>query len=172
VAAKRRRAAVLDRRHDIELGQTQVTGLNGTIASSFSSEDIGDLERGAQAASAAGILALHQQRQMLERTGHRADRLGRNARVEGGRIELAVAQQDLDHADICCRPDRRQRPGGPGRRLQRRAERCRHLPDKVVDQGRYFAQQMEAAGGKVGLLNRLLQLGTECAGASHHEAHC
>jgi hypothetical protein len=44
VAAKRRRAAVLDRRHDLELGQAQVTGLNATIAGSFSSEDIGDLE--------------------------------------------------------------------------------------------------------------------------------
>jgi hypothetical protein len=74
VAAKRRRAAGLDRRHDLELGQAQVTGLSGTIAGSLSAEDIGDLERGAQAASAAGFLALHQQRQMLERTGHRADR--------------------------------------------------------------------------------------------------
>jgi hypothetical protein len=44
VAAKGRRAAVLDRRHDLELGQAQVPGLSGTIAGSFSSEDIGDLE--------------------------------------------------------------------------------------------------------------------------------
>jgi hypothetical protein len=44
VAAECRRAAGLDRRHDLELGQAQVTGLNGTIAGSFSSEDIGDLE--------------------------------------------------------------------------------------------------------------------------------
>jgi hypothetical protein len=44
MAAKRGRAAVLDCRHDLELGQAQVTGLNGTIAGSFSSEDIGDLE--------------------------------------------------------------------------------------------------------------------------------
>jgi hypothetical protein len=100
VAAKRRRAAGLDRRHDLELGQAQVTGLSGTIAGSLSPEDVGDLERGAQAGSVAGILALHQQRQMLERTGHRADRLGCNARVERGRIELAVSQQDLDDADI------------------------------------------------------------------------
>jgi len=100
VAAKRRGAAVLDRRHDLELGQAQMAGLNGAIAGSFSSEDIGDLERGAQVGSAAGILALHQHRQMLERTGHRADRFGRNARVECGGIELAVPQQDLDDADI------------------------------------------------------------------------
>ena len=91
VAAEGRRAAVLDRRHDLELGQAQMTGLDGTIAGAFSSEDIGDLDRGAQAASAAGILAFHQQRQMLERTGHRADRLGRNTRIERGRIELGCA---------------------------------------------------------------------------------
>jgi hypothetical protein len=93
VTAECCRAAVLDRRHDLELGQVQVAGLGGTIAGPFSSEDIGDLDRGAQAASAAGILALHQQRQTLERTGHRADRLGRNARIERGRIKLAVTQQ-------------------------------------------------------------------------------
>src|SRR5271169_79262 len=44
VAAKRRRAAVLNRRHDLELGQAQVTGLGGTIAGTFSPEDIGDLD--------------------------------------------------------------------------------------------------------------------------------
>ena len=44
VAAQRGRAAVLDRRHDFELGQAQVTGPGGTIARSFSAEDIGDLE--------------------------------------------------------------------------------------------------------------------------------
>jgi len=63
-------AAVLDRRHDLELGQAQVAGLSGTIAGPFSAEDISDLKRGAHAASAAGILPLHQQRQTLERTGH------------------------------------------------------------------------------------------------------
>ncbi len=100
VAAKGRRAAVLDRRHDLELGQAQMTGLGGAIGGSFGSEDVGDLERGAQADLAAGILALHQQCQMLERTGDRADRLGGNARIQRGRIELAVPQQDLDDADI------------------------------------------------------------------------
>jgi hypothetical protein len=35
-----------------------VAGLSGAIAGAFSSEAIGDLERGAQAGSAAGILAL------------------------------------------------------------------------------------------------------------------
>jgi hypothetical protein len=44
MAAKRRRPAVLDRRHDLELGKAQVTGLNGAIAGPFRSEDIGDLK--------------------------------------------------------------------------------------------------------------------------------
>jgi hypothetical protein len=70
-----------------------MTGLDDTIAGAFSSEDIGDLDRGAQAALAAGILAFHQQRQTLERTCHRADRLGRHTRIERGRIKLAMPQQ-------------------------------------------------------------------------------
>ena len=44
VTAERRRAAVLDRRHDLELDQAQVSCLGGTIAGTFGSEDIGDLE--------------------------------------------------------------------------------------------------------------------------------
>jgi hypothetical protein len=76
-----------------------MAGLSGAIAGAFSPEDIGDLERGAQAASVDGFLALHQHRQMLERTGHRTDRFGCNARVKCGRIELAVPQQDLDDAE-------------------------------------------------------------------------
>jgi hypothetical protein len=100
VTAECCRAAGLNRRHDLELGQGQVAGPGGRIAGPFSSEDIGDLDRGAQAASAAGILALHQQSQTLERTGHRTDRLGGNARIERRGIKLAVPRQDLDYADI------------------------------------------------------------------------
>jgi hypothetical protein len=70
-----------------------VAGLSGTIAGTLSTEDVSNLERGAQAASAAGILPLHQHRQTLERTGHRPDCLGCDLCIEGGRIELAVSQQ-------------------------------------------------------------------------------
>ena len=58
VAAKRRRAAGLDRRHDLELGQAQMTGPGGAITGAFGTEDVGDLECGAQAASAAGLPVL------------------------------------------------------------------------------------------------------------------
>ena len=96
MAAESRRPAVLDRRHDLELGKAQVTRLNGAIAGPFRSEDIGDLKRGAQTGSVAVLLALHQRRQTFERTGDRVDRLGRDASIERGRIEFAVPHQDLD----------------------------------------------------------------------------
>ena len=70
--------------------------LAGTLRWAVSAEDIGDLERGAQAASAAGIVAFHQHAEMLERTRHRADRLGGDAGVERGRVQLGVPEQNLD----------------------------------------------------------------------------
>ena len=47
MAAKRRRAAVLDRRHDLELMKAQVPGMGGPIIGAGGTEDVGDLERGA-----------------------------------------------------------------------------------------------------------------------------
>lgn len=37
---------------------------------------------------------------MVEQARHGVDRPGGDLRVERGRFELAVAQQDLDHVDI------------------------------------------------------------------------
>src|SRR5690348_3993393 len=50
--------------------------------------------------SAARILAFHQQLQMLERARHGPDRLGGDAGVERGRIQLGVPEQNLDDANI------------------------------------------------------------------------
>ena len=47
VTAQGRRAAMLDRRHDLELMKAQVPGMGGPISGAGSTEDIGDLERGA-----------------------------------------------------------------------------------------------------------------------------
>ena len=47
MAAERRRAAGLDRRHDLELMKAQVPGICCPIGGAGSTEDIGDLERGA-----------------------------------------------------------------------------------------------------------------------------
>ena len=40
-------AAMLDRRHDLELMKAQVSGMGGPISGAGSTEDVGDLERGA-----------------------------------------------------------------------------------------------------------------------------
>ena len=40
-------AAVLDRRHDLELLQAQMPGMGGPVGGAGSAEDVGDLERGA-----------------------------------------------------------------------------------------------------------------------------
>jgi hypothetical protein len=39
-------AAVLDRRHDLELLQAQVPGLGGPVGGANGTEDVGNLERG------------------------------------------------------------------------------------------------------------------------------
>jgi hypothetical protein len=47
MAAHGRGAAILDRRHDLELMKAQVPGMAGPIGRAGGTEDIGDLERGA-----------------------------------------------------------------------------------------------------------------------------
>ena len=46
VTAERRGAAVLDCRHDLELGEAQVTCLGGPVSRPGCAEDVGDLDRG------------------------------------------------------------------------------------------------------------------------------
>ena len=54
VAAESCSAAGLDRRHDLELVQAQVSGMGSAIGRPGSSEDIGDLEGGAHAQGSGG----------------------------------------------------------------------------------------------------------------------
>jgi hypothetical protein len=44
MTAQSRRAALLDRRHDLELMKAQVPGMGGPISGAGGTEDIGDLE--------------------------------------------------------------------------------------------------------------------------------
>ena len=88
MAAERRRAAGLDRRHDLELGKAQVTGVGLSPAGPLSAKDVGDLDRGAQAGSGAALLTL-QRRQPFQRTVDVADRVDGDAGVERGRLQFA-----------------------------------------------------------------------------------
>ena len=49
VTAKGRGAAVLDRRHDLELLQCQMPCMGGPVGGPGSAEDVGNLDRGAHA---------------------------------------------------------------------------------------------------------------------------
>src|SRR3954464_5257319 len=49
---------------------------------------------------APGAVTLHEQLEVLERARHGPDRLRRHAGVERGRVELGMAEQDLDDANV------------------------------------------------------------------------
>src|SRR5439155_21754369 len=78
VATKRSGAAMFDRRHDPELMQTQMLGMDGAIRRPCGTEDVGDLDRGAHQTSTVGLLSAGGQRQPVEWTDHRAHRPGRH----------------------------------------------------------------------------------------------
>lgn len=99
MAAERRGPALLDRRHDLELLEAEVPGMGGPIGGTSAAENIGDLERGLHG-SAGRRLVRHEGGQPLERAGDGMDRSRRYLGVKRGRLQLAVAKQDLDHADI------------------------------------------------------------------------
>ena len=100
VAAERGGAAGLDSRHHLELIQAQVPGTGGPVRWAGGAEDVSNLERGAHRGSTGGCLPLHQRHQMVQRTGHCADRPGGDLGVERGRLELAVPEQHLNDADV------------------------------------------------------------------------
>jgi hypothetical protein len=101
--AERRRAAVLDRRHRLELTEADMAGVGLSPRRTVAAEDIRDLRnraRHARRASGGRSNLLEFERDMLQRAHDLADRLGGNPGVERRGVELGVTQQDLDHADI------------------------------------------------------------------------
>src|SRR3546814_186965 len=54
VSTERGGAAMFDRRHDLELMQAQMPGMRGAIRGPCSTEDVGDLERGAHQPQPSG----------------------------------------------------------------------------------------------------------------------
>src|SRR3546814_11489466 len=54
VSTERGGAAMFDRRHDLELMQAQMPGMRGAIRGPCSTEDVGDLERGAHQLQPSG----------------------------------------------------------------------------------------------------------------------
>ena len=52
------------------------------------------------AGSGPRALSFYQQREMLERTGYRADRLRRDLGIKRGRVEFGMSQEDLNNSDV------------------------------------------------------------------------
>jgi hypothetical protein len=102
MAAESGGAAVLDRRHDLQLGEAQMPCLGETIAGPCGPEDIGDLQRGGSHDASAVALRLlaDQARDLVERTGDGPHRTRRHLGIQRGVVELGMAQQDLDDADV------------------------------------------------------------------------
>src|SRR5215203_6628091 len=103
MAAERRRAAALDRRHHLELAEAHMASVGLPPRSSMVAEDIRGLEnraRHARRASGRRSNLLELQRDMFQRAHHLLDRLGSNPRVERRVLELGVAKQNLDDTNV------------------------------------------------------------------------
>src|SRR5713226_7979700 len=120
MAAERCRAAVLDRRHHLELAEADMAGIGLAPRRSMAAEDIRNLqlwtcqERRALGGQldlglvfslllgrVFGLVLLGPQRcEAIERAHDLADRVGGDARIERRRLEFGVTQQDLDHPNI------------------------------------------------------------------------
>lgn len=75
--------------------------MSGPVWRAGGAEDVGDLERGAHASSAARRPSFHSgHSQPVERTGHVTQSPGSDPGVESGGIQPGVAEQRLDDADV------------------------------------------------------------------------
>src|SRR5690606_19455447 len=99
MSAQCRCAAVLDRRHNLELAQAEMSRMDFPIVRPCSTEDIGDLHRGTHG-SAVWRLAFHQSHQSIKRSRDRVNGSGGDLRIESRRLQLAMPEQNLDDADI------------------------------------------------------------------------
>src|SRR5688572_1081776 len=93
MAAERRRAAVLDRRHYLQLAKAQMAGVGAAPCRSMIAEDIRDLQcrtRHASRALGRWLDPFDLAGDMLQRAHDTLDRLGGDAGIERRGVELGV----------------------------------------------------------------------------------
>src|SRR5215469_17007139 len=120
VPAERCRAAVLDRRHHLELAEADMAGVGLAPRLAMAAEDIRNLQLWTcqERRALGGRLSLDlvvrlllgrvfdlvllglQRREAVERAHDLADRVGGNPRIERRRLKFGVTEQDLDHPNI------------------------------------------------------------------------
>ena len=101
-SAERGGAAGLDRRHDLQLAEADMARVGLAPRRPMGAKDVGDLEGGRAMRPQSGgrRSAREVDAQPLERALDLADGTDGDARIERGRLELGVAEQYLDHANI------------------------------------------------------------------------
>jgi hypothetical protein len=103
VPAQHRRAAALDRCHDLELPKTHVAGIGLPPCRPVVAEDIRDLQRRPQHArrmSTRCLNLLELDRDVLQRAHDCINGLGGHPRVERGILKLGMAEQYLNHPNV------------------------------------------------------------------------
>src|SRR5215813_704715 len=103
MTAERCRAAVLDRRHHLELAEAHMAGIGLTPCRAVVAEDIRDLQswtRHARRTLAGWPHLLELQGDMLQWAPHLLDRFGGNPRIECRVLELGVTEQNLDDPNV------------------------------------------------------------------------
>src|SRR5215469_14168361 len=103
MATKRRRAALFDRRHDLELTEAHMPGIGPAPVGSMAIKDVGDLQPRRRTAAwlDLGSRSLFDQWcEPVEGAGDGADRHIGDAGVKRRGVELGVAQKRLDQANI------------------------------------------------------------------------
>jgi hypothetical protein len=96
MAAQRRRAATLDRRHHLELAEAHMAGVGFAPRRSMAVENIRDLQcrtRHPRRALGGRLGLLDLAGDMLQRAHDLPDRLGGDAGIERRGIDLGVAEQ-------------------------------------------------------------------------------
>jgi hypothetical protein len=97
--AESRGAAALDGAHHLQLVEADVTAIGLAPSRPVVAEDIRDLQR--WPAHRSGVLRWRRlllgQGQMVERTGDRAQQVGGDLSIAGGRIELRMPEKNLNH---------------------------------------------------------------------------
>ena len=96
--AERRRPAGLDRRHDAALGAAEMGRVGLPVRRAVAAEDVRHLQRGTHRRGSGGRRDL--QPQPVERARRPADRAGRDLGVARRGLQVAVAEQGLDDADV------------------------------------------------------------------------
>src|SRR6201982_2764492 len=103
MAAERGRAALLDRRDDLELIQAHMPGIRSTPVGSMAMKDVCDLQPRAAHRPRLGLRSrppLGQCYEPVEWAGYGPDRGVGDASVKRRCVELGVTQKSLNHANI------------------------------------------------------------------------